>query len=88
LPTLLKKGAEHFGFRGEVWTRARVGEVIRRSFGVKYHDSHVGRLLKAIGWTRQTPIRRATERNEAEIEHWIKEEWPRIKKKPQTSSAP
>lgn len=88
LSSLLEPGAEHFGFRGEVWTRARVGEVIRRSFGVKYHDSHVGRLLKAIGWTRQKPIRRAAERNEAEIERWVKEEWPRIKKKPRTSSAP
>lgn len=88
LPALLQNGAEHFGFRGEVWTRARVGEVIRRCFGVRYHDSHVGRLLKTLGWTRQKPIRRASERNEAEIERWVAEEWPRIKKKPPPSSAP
>lgn len=87
LPVLLQNGAEHFGFRGEVWTRARVGEVIRRCFGVRYHDSHVGRLLKTLGWTRQKPIRRASERNEAEIERWVKEEWPRIKKKPPPSDA-
>ena len=30
LPVLLAKGAEAFGFCGEVWTHARVAEVIRR----------------------------------------------------------
>src|SRR4051794_13902261 len=52
LPELLGRGAEAFGFRGEVWTRGRVKEVIRREFGVAYSQSHVGRLLKAIGWSR------------------------------------
>jgi hypothetical protein len=28
LPELLAKGAEAYGFRGDVWTRARVGVVI------------------------------------------------------------
>ena len=30
LPALLEKGAEHFEFRGDYWTRACVAEVIRR----------------------------------------------------------
>ena len=33
LPELLSKGAEHSGFEGEVWTRLRVGEVIKPHFG-------------------------------------------------------
>jgi transposase len=40
LPLLLARGAEAFGFRGQVWTARRVTEVIRREFGVHYHINH------------------------------------------------
>lgn len=82
LPAFLEKGAEHFGFRGQVWTRSRVGEVIRRLFGVSYSDSHVGRLIAKIDWSLQKPVERAAQRDEEAIERWIEEDWPRIKKKP------
>ena len=36
LPALLARGAERFGFRGDVWTARRVTELIRRQFGVQY----------------------------------------------------
>ena len=35
LPSLLEKGPEHFGFRGDVWTRKRVREVIKEEFGAQ-----------------------------------------------------
>ena len=35
LPSLLEKGPEHFGFRGEVWTRKRVRKVIKEEFGAQ-----------------------------------------------------
>src|SRR5215831_2396756 len=34
LPALLDRGAEAYGFGGQVWTCKRVGAVIRRTFGV------------------------------------------------------
>jgi transposase len=46
LPTLLDRGPTAYGFRGQIWTRKRVAEVMRREFGVVYHPTHVGRLLK------------------------------------------
>src|SRR5688572_5215023 len=70
LPALLQSGAEAYGFRGEVWTRARVAVIIRLEFGVSYHPVHVGRLLKAIHWSPQKPMRRARQRNEAAIARW------------------
>lgn len=82
LPEILAQGAEHFGFRGEVWTRERVGQVIEREFGVSYHPTHVGRLLKAIGWSRQKPKQRATQRDEAAIQRWREHKWEEVKKKP------
>ena len=39
LPALLARGAPAFGFLGDVWTRARVAEVIKREFGVVYHPT-------------------------------------------------
>jgi surfactin synthase thioesterase subunit/aryl carrier-like protein len=36
LPDSLSKGAEYYGFEGEIWTRLRVGEVIKPHFGVHY----------------------------------------------------
>lgn len=51
IPEFLWQGAEAYGFRGEVWTCARVGKVIEQDFGVRYHKDHVSRLLKALDWT-------------------------------------
>jgi transposase len=88
LPTHLAKGAEHFGFRGDVWTQPRVAELIKRVFGVSYHPSHVGRSLKQIGWSRQKPSTRASQRNEAAIKRWRTDKWDEIEKKPSAKDAP
>jgi transposase len=81
LPALLERGAEAYGFRGNVWTRERIGEVIRQAFGVSYHPGHISRLLRACGWSRQKPVRRATQRDEEAIREWCEARWPEVKKK-------
>jgi len=63
IPELLAKGAETYGYRGDVWAASRVGEVIAKTFGVRYHRDHVGRLLREAGWSRQKPVDRASQRN-------------------------
>jgi len=88
LPVLLEQGAEHFGFRGEVWTRARVATLIEREWGVRYSTVHVGRLLKAIRWSSQKPMKRASQRNEAAIEQWRAVRWPELVKKPSRKDEP
>lgn len=82
LPEFLEQGATAYGFRGEVWTRARVGQVIEEEFGVRYSDSHVGRLLAKLGWTLQKPAEKADRRDEAAITCWCEETFPELKKKP------
>ena len=67
IPSILAKGAEHYGFRGELWTAARIAAVIKEVFGISYHPSHICKLLKEIGWSVQKPIRRATQRDEEAI---------------------
>src|SRR5574341_391863 len=88
LPALLEKGAEHFGFRGDIWTRARVATLIEREFGVRYSTVHVGRLLKTLRWSSQKPVKRARQRDEAAIEGWRDERWPELEKKPSRKDAP
>jgi transposase len=76
IPEFLWHGPEAYGFRGQVWTCARIAEVIEWEFGVRYHKDHVGRLLKELHWTPQQPIKRAIQRDEAAIDRWRDEVWP------------
>jgi transposase len=78
IPDFLAHGAEAYGFLGDVWTCARVSQVIEEEFGVVYHKSQVSRLLKKLHWTPQMPIARATQRDETEIERWRVDVWPRL----------
>lgn len=76
VPEFLWHGAEAYGFRGDVWTCARIARVVEEEFGVRYHPGHVARLLAELGWTPQMPIRRALQRDEAAIARWRAEVWP------------
>ena len=51
LPDILAKGPEYYGYIGDEWTHKRVAEVVFQVFGVRYHESHAGRLLKACRMT-------------------------------------
>jgi transposase len=86
LPEFLQRSPTAYGFRGQVWTRGRVAEVIRLEFGIGYHPTHVGRLLKAVRWSPQKPARHARQRDEAAMARWRTETWPAIKKGLQRSS--
>jgi transposase len=78
IPEFLWHGPEVYGFRGAVWTCARISRVIEEEFGIRYHKDHVGRLLQELHWTPQMPIRRAIQRDEGAIERWRKEVWPEL----------
>jgi transposase len=82
LVRLLLQGALHHGYTTELWTTARIARLIWKEFRVRYHRDHVGRLLHGLGWSVQKPERRALERDEARIERWKKQTWPRNKRKP------
>ena len=83
---LLGQGATALGFRGERWTCPRVAEVIRREFEVRYHPDHVSRLLDRWGWSRQKPIRRARQRDEAAIKEWLEQGYPALVKRGHASA--
>ena len=82
LRKLLVRGAKAAGFPNELWTCARVVQVIEKRWGVRYSPTHMSWLLRHLGFSLQRPQRRAGERNDARIQGWVQKEWPRIKKKP------
>ena len=81
IPEFLWHGPEAYGFRGQVWTCARVAKVIEWELGVRYHKDHVGRLLKDFGWTPQQPIKRAIQRDDAAIRRWREGTWPELRRR-------
>jgi transposase len=70
LEVLLLQGAKAHGWRTELWTAARVAELIERHLRVRFHPEHVRKLLKRrLRWTSQKPQRKAKERDEVAIDH-------------------
>jgi putative transposase len=61
-----------------LWTLPRVTDLIARLFRVSYTDRGVGYPLHRMGWTPQVPVHRAAKRDDAAIEAWRRERWPRI----------
>jgi transposase len=77
----LAEGAAANGYLTDLWTLPRVAEVIERVTGVSYHPGHVWYVLRdQLDWTWQRPARRAVERNDEAIDHWVKNRWPQLKK--------
>ncbi len=83
LETLLLEGPEAHGFPTPLWTCPRVVRLIQDEFGVRYHEGHVWKILRALDWSPQRPVGQARERNEQGIREWKRNQWPAIKKKPQ-----
>jgi transposase len=76
----LKKGSRANGFPTDLWTLARVADVIEATTGVRYGQTQTWEILRnRLGWTRQRPARRALERDDDAIAAWVETEWPRIK---------
>jgi transposase len=77
----LLAGPKANGFATDMWTLARVAQVIEQVAGVRYSPSQTWLILRQrLGWTRQRPARRAVERDQDAIEQWVKKDWPRIKR--------
>ena len=80
LEAVLEAGPAACGWSDQCWTLARIGEVVRRRFGVEYTLAGLDLLLHRIGWSVQIPSRKATERDESKIAAWKDEQWPVIKR--------
>ena len=81
LKELLSEGAAAHGWDNNLWTCARVSEVIKKHFGVEYDRGHVARLLRdRLDWTCQRPTFRHIDRDDAAIKRWVRRRFPRVVK--------
>ena len=74
------------GFDTDLWTARRVAELIHRKFGVRFHPNYLREWLTKRNYTPQKPARRARQRDQAAIDRWVAEDWPRIQKRRGTST--
>jgi transposase len=63
-----------------LWTCRRIVDLIHQHFDVVYHPDHVGRLLRACGFSPQRPQPRAKERDDRRVREWIQVDWTTVKK--------
>jgi transposase len=62
--------------------------VIEKHFGVRYHPGHVSRVLRRhLNWTCQRPEHHHKDRNDKEIERWVKDSFPEILQSAQARGA-
>jgi transposase len=78
---VLTDGALKAGFDPERWTLRRIRAVMLVAFGGRYHAHSLARRLKALGWSPQQPAVSARERDEALVQAWLAQDWPRINKR-------
>ena len=72
---------------GFLWTRELVGAMIENRHGIALSRWTVGRYMKSWGLTVQKPMRRAIERNPAQVRYWLQAKYPTIKEQAKAEGA-
>ena len=88
LARLVVAGPEAAGYRTSLWTCRRIVDLIHHHFDVVYHPDHVGRLLRASGFSPQRPQPRPKERDDRRVRAWVKQDWVGVKKTPAAWRSP
>ena len=78
--TVTEKNPLQLKFTFALWTAKMIGQVIFQRFGIKMSKSSVCRLLAQLGLTPQRPVWRAYQQKPEEVQRWLHEEYPRIKR--------
>ena len=78
---LADRPATH-GFRTDLWTARRVADLIRARLGVVFHPHYLREWLTRRDCSPQKPARRARQRDPEAVARWVREDWPRVQKKP------
>lgn len=67
-------------FTFALWTAKMVRQIISEGFGVKMSKSSVCRLLSQLGLTPQPPVWRAYQQRPEEVQRWLQQEYPQIRR--------
>ncbi len=78
---IVGKDPRQYGFDYGLWTRRIVQSLIARKFGICLGWTAVGRMLARLEITPQKPLRRAYERDPIRIQHWLDEDYPKLRRR-------
>lgn len=78
---ILGKDPRQYGLDFGLWNRRIVQQLIQEKMGVSLCLTSVGKLLASLDITPQKPLRRADERDPKAVQHWLDEEYPKLKKR-------
>ena len=78
---IIGKDPRQYGFDFGLWNRRIVKELIKEKMGIELGLTAVGRLLTKLDITPQKPLRRAYERDPKAVDQWVKETYPRLKRR-------
>ncbi len=81
LTTVIEAGPQSAGYLSGMWTGPMIGDLIRRRYGVKYHNHYIPPLLHKLGFSVQRPRKRLARADHERQEYWLRTTFPRIKKK-------
>jgi transposase len=70
-----------------LWTRDAVRQLLADRFDIHVSVWTVGRYLANWGLTPQKPLRRAYEQDPAAVEHWLRHEYPAIRRQAHRENA-
>lgn len=84
---IVGKDPRQFGFDFGLWTRRIVQEMIAEHFNTEVSLATVGTILSRLQITPQKPLRRAYERDPQAVARWVKEDYPRLRRRAKTNKA-
>jgi transposase len=85
---IVRKCPDQLGLPFALWTRDAVGTLIERETGVRLSSrSTVSSYLRGWGFTPQRARKRATERREPTVQHWLRQEYPAIARRAKSEDA-
>jgi transposase len=70
-----------FGFRTELWTAARVAQLIRERFGVVYHPNYLREWLAKRNYSPQIPKQQARQQKPEQVQEFLQTTYPNVQKK-------
>lgn len=87
LGEIIDAGPVEAGYSTGIWTGPMIGDLIRKRFGVRYHNHHIPRLLHRLGFSVQRPRKKLAKADAEAQEYWLRTRLPAIKKKPEDVAA-
>lgn len=87
LTATIEAGPIAAGYMSGVWTGPIIGDWIRKRFNVDYHNHHIPRLLHQLGFSVQRPRKRLACADLKAQAVWLRDTFPKIKKKPRLAVA-